>query len=87
MPGSGWGSRANWAACEICYGLIEAGKRTELTTRSAESFFDLHPEVPNTKTVRRNIFLEISALHAAFFIARTGEPMSTTGRFGIGKPK
>jgi hypothetical protein len=26
-------------------------------------------------------------LHAAFFIARTGEPMSTTGRFGIGKPK
>jgi len=69
-----WGSSGDWAACDTCHDLIEADDRKGLTERSVDRFYIHHPGmVPDTPDARRMMFQEISQLHAAFFIARSGK--------------
>jgi len=63
----GWASKGDWAACEKCHRLIEAGDRDGLSRRSLESFFKLHPEVPNTPRYRNEMANAIGLLHVTVF--------------------
>ena len=68
-----WGSAGDWAACNACHDLIEAGDRKGLTARSVDGYFKYGPNLlPDNTTTRALLNREISLLHTVFMEARTG---------------
>lgn len=54
-----------WAACNPCHDLIEARKNSKLAERSADSFYEINPEIP--KHIRPQIVAGIRDVHNYFF--------------------
>lgn len=67
-----WGSKGDWAACNVCHALIEANNRAKLTRRSAKTMLKRHPEI--TMSLRDAIEL-IGPMHAQFWSNRVGPAM------------
>ncbi len=62
-------SVGDWAACDGCYALIEAGDLPGLALRSLESLLAKHPEARAAADV---LFTELGDLHYQFFRNRLG---------------
>jgi hypothetical protein len=61
----------DWAACEECHQLIEAGNAAALALRSADLLILAHPEMlPSFDWVLD----QMTELHAQFFANQTGSP-------------
>lgn len=74
-----WGSRGDWAACEICHALIEKGERDKLAERSMQNFIRFNPEFASEPAeIRKEVADGIRMLHDIFFLARTGEAEKET---------
>jgi hypothetical protein len=73
-----WGSAGDWAACDACHDLIEAGNQRGLSERSVERYFIHHSIIPDTKQTRALMLREITMLHQAFFHARSGGATAET---------
>ena len=72
--GSPWGSAGDWAACQTCHDLIEAGDKKGLVERSVDSFIEKHPGFPShIPHARRVVANELGELHKMFYKLRTGE--------------
>src|SRR2546426_5338280 len=65
-------SVGDWAACEECHRLIEAGDGAGLAERSLEALIQKQPEIA---AVRGALAEQMAALHVMFFENRTGEAL------------
>jgi len=68
----GWGSVGNWAACDECHELVEAGDQRELAMHSLKTFFTSHPEVPDRPEVRASVYEHIRKVHGEFWQKKKG---------------
>lgn len=69
------GSDGNWAACEDCYALIQAGNRDALVKRSMALFPQNNPDMANlNRQERRVLSREIRRTQDSFWEHRLGEP-------------
>ncbi len=62
-------SVGDWAACDICYVLIESGDQQRLAERSLEQLIIKHPDA---KAVADLLLHDLSELHQQFFEHRHG---------------
>jgi hypothetical protein len=67
----GYGSEGDWAACEECSVLVEAGDREGLALRSAEKYVALHGLISTGASVM--IAETLVDFQALFFEYRNGE--------------
>ena len=65
-------SVGDWAACTICYRLIEAGDRTGLLERSLRTLLEKNPELQPGEAVLRR---QLAHFHELFYANQTGEAM------------
>jgi len=71
-----WNSIGGWAACQVCYELVEANKRNDLARRTLQA----HPDVPKSGEVRKQAYRAVRRLHDEFFVMRSGPPEKITTR-------
>jgi hypothetical protein len=62
-------SVGDWAACNVCHVLIEAGDRSALVERSLSRLLEKHPEMRPDEADLRS---ELASLHGMFFAHQTG---------------
>jgi len=61
-------SVGDWAACNICHALIEAGDNSALSERSLSTLLEKHPEMlPDEHELRE----QLAVFHRMFFAHRT----------------
>jgi DNA-directed RNA polymerase subunit RPC12/RpoP len=65
------GSVGDWAACDDCHALIEAGDHRGLIRRNVDLDIERHPE---RAAMRHGIWAVIARIHKGFHEHRTGEP-------------
>lgn len=70
-----WGSEGDWAACDDCHALIEAGKWHLLACRVIDSPYSL---VPQPRAHRDQAIFVMEQMHKAFREHRTGDPYKGT---------
>ena len=62
-------SVGDWAACDACHKLIEAGDREHLAQRSLDELILRHPEARPAAEI---LFQDLADLHRQFFEHRCG---------------
>lgn len=65
------GSTGDWAACDTCHELIQAGERKAVIRRAVDFELSQHPQ---HASIRHEIWGVISRIHNGFYDHRTGEP-------------
>jgi len=73
IMGGGWASRGGWAACAVCYDLIESNDQAGLVKHSTDAFFKKNREIPDIRFNRRVVTRHIAQVHAMFFVAKFGQ--------------
>jgi hypothetical protein len=63
-------SVGDWAACNICHALIEAGDRRALLERSLSTLLEKDPEVRHDEAALRD---ELAGFHEMFFAHQSDE--------------
>jgi hypothetical protein len=66
------GSKGEWAACDRCHELIEAGDRSQLAARNVA--LDVKRD-PKAKRLAPQLYRLALGLHDDFFHNRTGDPV------------
>lgn len=67
-------SQANWAACQECHDLIEAGDRAGLRKRCTNTLCIKHGAGhPVPAAFRQQLDRNVAAIHEKFYEARFGE--------------
>jgi len=68
-------SVGDWAACDLCHVLIEAGDRNGLAKRSLDELILKHPEAITAAAILRK---DLAELHQQFFSHRSGRAVPIT---------
>ena len=68
-------SVGDWAACDLCHALIEAGDRSGLAQRSLNELILKHPEAIAAAAV---LYEDLAVLHQQFFAHRSGTAVPIT---------
>ena len=69
VPNIAGESVGDWAACDECHSLIEAGDRRSLAQHSLDELIVKHPEASAAAT---ELYEDLAELHRKFFEHRTG---------------
>jgi hypothetical protein len=78
------GSAEGWAACDVCYALVEAEDRTGLALRSVEKDIERHPNAASERPV---LIAMTRAMQDKFFEHRNGEASKAPVKEEGGKAK
>ena len=68
-------SQGDWAACDVCHGLIEENARGALAERCAAMFRPIPPP-----EILVSFMEGMRLVHAAFFLTRTGPAVPTEAK-------
>ena len=77
-------SVGDWAACNICHALIDAGDHTALLERSLSTLLEKHPEM---RPVEHELRDQLAVFHRMFFDHRTGEAEPLTNNIESSRRK